>query len=323
MISFIFNRLFDSIFVLFAITIVVFVGVNMIGDPLDVLVPPDCTELCRQEAARRLGLDQPIWTQYLSFLGNLLKGDLGNSFVFGVPAIQVVLERLPATLELAAAAMLISLAVGFPLGIWAGLRPRASSGRTIMALSVFGFSVPTFWIGIMFIIVFGVHLNLLPVTGRGETVNVLGIPVSFLTLDGLRHMVLPAVTLATYQTALIIRLVRNGTGEVMMTDYIRFARAKGLKPPRVVGLHATKNILIPIITVVGIEIGSLIAFAVVTETIFSWPGVGKLIIDSINVLDRPIIISYMLIVAILFVLINLVVDIAYSLLDPRVRFGGR
>ena len=319
---FILRRLIQSLFVLLAITVLVFGGVHLIGNPIDVLVGPDCTQLCREEAMARLGLDQPLWRQYLLFLGGLFQGELGRSYVYGLPALQIVMERLPATLELAFVAMVMALVIGFPLGIWAGLRPEGLAGRSIMALSILGFSIPTFWTGILLIMLFSVELGLLPVTGRGDTVDVLGIPISFLTLDGLKHLILPAATLALYKLSLITRLVRNGTTEVMFADYIRFARAKGLHPARVVGLHAVKNIMIPIVTVLGIEFGTLIAFAVVTETIFSWPGVGKLVIDAIGTLDRPVIIAYMLVTATLFVTINLLVDIAYSLLDPRVRLGG-
>lgn len=315
------RRILQSLIVLLAITVIVFVGVNLIGNPVDVLAGANCDQACRERAIERLGLNLPLWEQYLIFLGNLVKGDLGRSFVYGTPALDVVLQRLPATLELAFVAMAFSLAVGFPLGIWAGLKRQTAGARAVMAVTVLGFSVPTFWIGILLIILFSVELGLLPATGRGETVEVLGVRLSFLTLDGLTHIAMPALTLALYKISLIVRLVRNGTTEVMFADYIRFARAKGLRRSRIIGLHATKNILIPIITVLGIEFGTLIAFAVVTETIFAWPGIGKLVIEAIGSLDRPVIIAYMLVTATLFVAINLIVDVAYSLLDPRIRLG--
>jgi peptide/nickel transport system permease protein len=318
---FLIRRILQSIVILLVIALLVFVGVHLIGNPVDVLVGPDCTQVCREEATARLGLDQPIWMQFLTFLWNLMHGDLGRSFTLGVPALGLVLERLPATLELSLVAMLIAIVVGFPLGIWAGLRSNSVSGRLIMGLSVLGFSIPTFWTGILLIMLFAVNLGLLPVMGRGQTVDVLGVPLSVLTLDGLAHILLPAATLSLYMISLIIRLVRNGTTEVIFTDYIRFARAKGLKPSRIIGVHAAKNIMIPIVTVLGIEFATMIAFAVVTETMFSWPGIGKLIIDAINTLDRPVIIAYMLVVATLFVVVNLLVDIAYSMLDPRIRLG--
>lgn len=321
MTGFVARRIVQSIFVLLAITMIVFVGVNLIGNPIDVMAGPHCDQACRQRAIEQFGLDRPLWEQYFVFLGNLLQGDFGRSFVYGMPALDLVLQRLPATLELALVAMGFSLLVGFPLGIWAGLKRHTLAAKAVMTVTVLGFSIPTFWIGILLIMLFGVELGLLPVTGRSNTVEVFGIRLSFLTLDGMRYLILPAMTLALYKISLIVRLVRNGTTEVMFADYICFARAKGLSRSRIIGLHATKNILIPIITVIGVEFGTLIAFSVVTETIFSWPGIGKLVIEAIGALDRPVIIAYMLVTATLFVVINLIVDIAYSLLDPRIRLG--
>jgi peptide/nickel transport system permease protein len=217
--------------------------------------------------------------------------------------------------------MLLAVAVGVPLGIWAGLKPRAVSSRAIMTGSVLGFSLPGFWVGLMLIMVFSVWLGWLPPTGRGDTVELLGVQVSFLTLDGWSHLLLPATNLALFNLALLIRLTRAGTREVMVQDYIRFARAKGLSDSRIIGVHVLKNIMIPIVTIVGLEFGSVIAFAVVTESIFAWPGMGKLLIDSINQLDRPVIVAYVLLIVLMFVLINLVVDVLYSLLDPRIRLA--
>lgn len=321
MTMFIIRRLLQSVVILLVIALLVFIGVHLIGNPVDVLAGPDCNQICRQEATATLGLDQPIWRQFLTFLWNLVHGDMGRSFQLGVPALGLVLSRLPATLELSLAAMFIAVVIGFPLGLWAGLRRNGIAARLIMGVSVLGFSIPTFWIGILFIMLFAVKLGMLPVTGRGQTVEVLGVPISILTRDGLLHILMPASTLSLYMISLIIRLVRNGTTEVIFADYIRFARAKGLSPQRIIGVHALKNILIPIVTVLGIEFATMIAFAVVTETIFSWPGIGKLIIDAINTLDRPVIIAYMLVIATLFVFTNLLVDIAYSILDPRIRLG--
>jgi peptide/nickel transport system permease protein len=218
--------------------------------------------------------------------------------------------------------MVMAIVLGLPLGLWAGLKPDSVAAKTIMAGSILGFSLPTFWVGLMLIMVFSVWLGWLPPTGRGETVSVLGIDVSFLTWDGLRHLFMPALNLALFKLALLIRLTRAGTREAMLQDYVRFARAKGVPERRVVGVHVLKNILIPIVTVIGLEFGSVVAFAVVTETIFAWPGMGKLLIDSINVLDRPVIVAYLLVIVVLFVLINLVVDLLYTALDPRVRLKG-
>jgi peptide/nickel transport system permease protein len=228
---------------------------------------------------------------------------------------------MPATMELAFLAMLISIVLGVPLGLYAGLRPASWFSKTVMAGSILGFSLPTFWVGLMLIMVFAVQLGWLPASGRGETVSVLGVPLSFLTVDGLRHLLLPALNLALFNIALVIRLTRAGAQEALQQDYVRFARAKGLKNSRIIGVHVLKNILIPIVTVVALQFGSLIAFAIVTETVFAWPGMGKLIIDSIRVLDRPVIVAYLMLIVTLFIVINLVVDLLYSLLDPRVRLA--
>jgi len=323
MLAFAFKRLAQSVAVLFVMSGLVFAGVYAIGDPVAILVSPqaDQEEIARATAA--LGLDQPLWRQYGNFIAGALGGDLGRSFVSNVSAMQLILERMPATLELAVAAMVIAVALGIPLGLWAGLRPDSWAARTIMAGSILGFSLPTFWVGVMLIMVFSVTLGWLPPTGRGATVTVLGVPVSFLTMDGLRHLFMPALNLALFQLALLIRLTRAGTREALAQDYVRFARAKGLSMARVLRVHVLKNILIPVVTVTGLEFGSLIAFAIVTETIFAWPGMGKLLIDSINALDRPVIVAYLLIIVVLFVLINLVVDLVYTALDPRVRLAGR
>ena len=316
------RRLAQSVAVLFVMSLLVFAGVYAVGNPVDILVNPqsDQNEIARATAA--LGLDRPLLEQYFVFVGRAATGDLGRSFAFNVPAIGLILERMPATLELATAAMLIAVLFGIPLGLWAALKPRSAAGRTIMAGSILGFSLPTFWVGLMLILVFSVWLGWLPTSGRGPTVNLLGIPLSFLTLEGLRHLVLPAANLALFNLSLVIRLTRSGTREAMRQDYVRFARAKGLTETRVVGVHVLRNVLIPVVTVAGVEFGSVIAFAVVTESIFAWPGMGKLLIDSINVLDRPVIVGYLCIVVTLFVAINLFVDLAYSWLDPRVRSGG-
>lgn len=321
MIAHVLSRLLQSLAVLTAMSLLVFAGVYAIGNPIDILINPqaDQNEIARATAA--LGLDRPLAEQYFVFLKHAATADLGTSFAFNVPAIGLILERAPATLELASAAMLIAVALGIPLGLWAGLRPDTAAGKTIMAGSILGFSLPTFWVGLMLIMVFSVWLGWLPTSGRGPTRSLLGIPVSFLSPEGLRHLVLPAVNLALFNLALVARLARTGTREAMRQDYVRFARAKGLTETRIVFGHVLRNIMIPIVTVAGVEFGSVIAFAVVTESIFAWPGMGKLLIDSINVLDRPVIVGYLCIVVALFVAINLVVDLVYAWLDPRVRHG--
>jgi peptide/nickel transport system permease protein len=315
------RRLLQSLVVLIAMSLLVFAGVFAVGNPVDILISPqaDQNEIARATAA--LGLDRPLPEQYLVFLKQAALGDLGNSFAFNVPAIPLILERMPATLELAIAAMLIAVILGIPLGLWAGLKRDSLAGRTIMGGSILGFSLPTFWVGLMLIMVFSVDLGWLPSSGRGPTTSLFMIPVSFLSLEGWRHLILPAASLALFKLSLIIRLACAGTREAMLQDYVRFARAKGLSDARIVGVHVLKNVMIPIVTVIGLEFGSLVAFTVVTETVFAWPGMGKLLIDSISVLDRPVIVAYLCIVVTLFVLINLLVDLTYSWLDPRVRMG--
>ncbi len=322
MLNFALRRLLWSGAALFVMSLLVYAGVYAIGNPVDLLINPqaDQAEIARTTAL--LGLDRPFWEQYWLFFRGALAGELGISFAASVPAIDLILERLPATLELAMAAMLIAVTLGIPLGLIAGLRPQSWPARSIMALSTLGFALPTFWIGLMLIMVFSVQLGWLPTTGRGATVDAFGIPLSVFTVDGLRHLLLPAATLALFKLALLIRLTRAGTREAMRQDYVRHARAKGLGETAVVRSHVLPNILIPIVTVAGLELGSLIAFAIVTETVFAWPGMGKLLIDSINVLDRPVIVAYLLVTVLLFILINLMVDLLYAVLDPRVRAGA-
>lgn len=316
---FITRRVLQSLIVIFVMSLLVFFGVNIVGDPVDMLINPEADQEDIEAAIRALGLDRPIHEQYWYFLVNALKGDLGKSFIFAEPALKLILQRMPATLELAFTAMLMAIVIGIPLGVFAGLRPNSKVSKTIMASSILGFSLPTFWVGLMFIMVFAVMLGWLPSTGRGDTTSLLGIQVSFLNWDGLRHLLLPALNLALFKISLVIRLARAGTREVALQDYIKFARAKGLSSTRVVLVHIMKNIMIPVVTVLGLELGGVIAFAVVTETVFAWPGMGKLLIDSIQLLDRPVVVAYLMITVLMFIVINLVVDILYSLLDPRVR----
>lgn len=319
MIAWFAQRLLQAFAVVLAMTVIVFVGVNVIGDPVAVLVPPDADQAERLRVVAAFGLDRPLWQQYLSFLGGEVRGDLGRSFVFNEPALRVILQRMPATLELALAAMLLSVVIGIPLGLYAGVRPNSPVAKTMMAGSILGFSLPSFWVGLLLIMVFAVQLSWLPAGGRGPTRELLGLQWSFLTLEGLRHLILPALNLALFKISLVMRLVRAETREIVPQDYIRTARAKGLGEGAILRVHLLKNILIPVVTIVGLEFGSVIAFSVVTETIFAWPGMGKLIIDSINLLDRPMIVAYLMVIVVLFVVINLVVDLIYTALDPRVR----
>ncbi len=318
MLVYLIRRLGQSLFAIIAMAVLVFIGVYAIGNPIDILINPEATQADIEAATVRLGLDKPLWEQFIIYVGNVLHGNLGNSFVFGTSALSLILGRLPATLELAFIALAISVFIGVPLGVIAGLRPDTITGRSIMAGSILGFSLPNFWQGIMLILVFSVLLGWLPASGRGTTVNVFGVQFSLFTADGLAHLILPAINLALFKMSLVIRLARAATREVMLQDYVKFARAKGLTERRIVLVHILKTIMIPITTVLGLELGSMIAFGIVTETVFAWPGMGKLLIDSINLLDRPVIVAYLMLTVFLIVVINLIVDILYAVLDPRI-----
>jgi len=322
MTAFILRRSLQSVFVLFVMSLLVFIGVNLVGNPVDMLINPEADQAEIERVIRDLGLDRPITEQYWYFLVNAFQGDLGKSFVFGEPALKLIIQRMPATFELALFSLLIAIIFGIPLGVYAGLKPNSKISKTIMAGSILGFSMPTFWVGIILIMFFAVHLGWLPSTGRGELGTFLGVTSSIFTLDGLSHIFLPAFNLALFKLSSVIRLARAGTREIILQDYIKFARAKGLSESRVINVHLLKNILIPIVTVIGLEFGSLIAFSTVTETVFAWPGMGKLIIEAIYNLDRPIVVAYLMIIVFIFVTLNLVVDITYSFLDPRVRIKG-
>lgn len=305
--------------VVMLMSVIVFFGVNVIGDPVYMLVSPDADQDDIAAAIARLGLDRPIWEQYWIFLKGAATGDMGNSFIFGEPALRLILQHMPATLELAFSALFLAIAIGIPLGLYAGLYPEKAISKGIMAGSILGFSLPTFWVGLILIIVFAVELGWLPSTGRGDTVSVLGFETSLLTLDGLSHVLLPALNLALLKISLAVRLTSAGVREAMGQDYVKFARAKGLSTKRIIFVHVMKNIMIPVVTVMGLEFGSLIGFSVVTETIFAWPGMGKLLINAILQLDRPVVVAYLMVMVLFFVVINLLVDVLYSILDPRVR----
>jgi peptide/nickel transport system permease protein len=307
--------------VVLLMSFLVFSGVFLVGDPVDILISDEADEEDRERAIAGLGLDKPFHMQYLLFLRGALRGDLGESFIFEEPALLLIVERMPATMELALFALLIAVVIGIPLGMFAGFRPESITAKTIMSGSILGFSLPSFWVGIMMMVLFAVHLGWLPSTGRGPTSEWFGIEVSFTSWKGISYLLMPAINLSLFKLALVIRLARAGTREVVHQDYIKFARAKGLSGRRIVLVHVLKNIMIPVVTVLGLEFGGLVAFSIVTETVFAWPGMGKLLIDSIGMLDRPVIVAYLMIIVFLFVIINLVVDILYSILDPRVRLG--
>ncbi|NGM85951.1 ABC transporter permease [Parapusillimonas sp. SGNA-6] len=322
MLSTILRRLLQTFVVVLVMSGLVFAGLYVIGDPVLMLASPEATEAERELIRQTLGLDLPLWQQYGIFLSKAVHLDFGNSFLTGESALRLILERMPATLELATFAMFLSLVIGVPLGIYAGLKPRGFSARSIMAGSVLGFSLPNFWVGLMLIMLFAVMLGWLPAGGRGPVESFGPIELSIFNWEGLKNLLLPAVTIATAKCALIIRVTRAATRECLPQDYIKFARAKGLRARRVLGVHLMKNILIPIVTIGGLEYGQVFAFAVVTETVFSWPGMGKLLIDSIITLDRPVVVAYLMLTVVFLALLNLVVDIGYTILDPRVRLGG-
>jgi len=309
----------QALLVVCLMSVIVFFGVNIVGDPIYMLVSPDADQADIEAAIARLGLDRPIWEQYVLFLKGAAQGDLGDSFIFGESALKLILHHMPATMELAFSALILAIVIGIPLGLYAGLYPDSRRSKGIMAASILGFSLPTFWVGLMLIMLFAVELRWVPATGRGDLGSFLGIQSSLLTPDGLSHIFLPALNLALLKISLAIRLTRAGVREAMGQDYVKYARAKGLSTRRIILVHVMKNIMIPVVTVMGLEFGSLIGFSVVTETIFAWPGMGKLLIDAILQLDRPVVVAYLMIIVLFFVLINLIVDIIYSILDPRVR----
>lgn len=320
--GFMLNRLLQGIVIMIIMSMIVFGGVYAIGNPMEVLIPPEATQEVRERTIQRFGLDKSLIEQYLIFVRNLFQGDMGRSYIYNEPVLQLIGGRFPATLELVLTAVLGALFIGVPLGVFAGYKPNSLTARIIMSVSILGFSVPTFWVGLILILTFAVGLGWLPSGGRGDTVEVFGIEWSIFTIDGWSHIVMPAVNLALFKLAIMIRLARAGTREIMLTDTVKFARAAGISELTILSRHVLKLISIPIVTVFGLELASTLAFAVVTETIFSWPGVGKLIIDSIKNLDRPVMVAYLILTAGLFVTINLCVDIVYAVLDPRLRRGA-
>ena len=319
MLKYIVKRFVQMIVVLFVVSILVFMLTNFIGDPVDMLVPENATVEQVESARARLGLNKPLPVQYGIFLRDVLHGNFGKSYTYGKPAMGLIMERMPATLELVAIAALLVLFIAIPLGVYAGAYPKRRSSKIIMSGSILGISLPSFWVGMMMIYIFAVMLRALPASGRGNTVNVLGVNLSIFAPGGLRFIILPAVTLALTNVATNLRLTRSGIMENMRQDYIKFARAKGVSSRSLLFGHALKNALIPVITIFGMDLGNMIAFTTITETIFAWPGMGKLLIDAINKSDRPIIVAYLMTAACMFVVLNFVVDLLYTLVDPRIE----
>ena len=318
MLQFIVKRLAQLVLVMLAVSLIVFVLTSVMGNPVYLMVRENATaeEIAAVTAA--LGLDKPLYVQFMIFIRNALHGNFGQSYMYHLPALMLIVERLPATLDIVTVAMLLTVLMGIPLGVWSGAYPKSKFSKSVMALSIAGISMPSFWIGMVMIYFFGLYLGVLPVSGRGETSTLFGITTSLATADGWAHIVLPSITLALGNVATIIRLTRAGMQENMRQDYVKFARAKGVPVRTVLFGHALKNTLIPVVTVFGLQLGNLIAFTTITETIYAWPGIGKLLIDAVTSGDRPIIAAYILFVAVMFVVINFVVDLLYVFIDPRI-----
>lgn len=321
MLSFILRRLLQSAMVMAIVSAVSFSLFNFVGDPVNNMVGQDATREQRIEIRQQLGLDDPIITQYTRFIGNILQGEFGLSYRIKRPVDQLILERLPATLELVFVSALIALIVGITLGVYTGIRRNSVISKAVLSVSLIGVSLPTFIIGITLIYIFAVHLRWLPSSGRSGTIMLGPWKTSLMSVDGWRAILLPAITLSLFQLTLILRLVRAEMLEVMQTDFIKFARARGLSEKAINFRHALRNTLVPVITIIGLNVGGLIAFSVITETVFQWPGTGLMFIQAVDFVDVPIMAAYLVFVALLFVIINLIVDILYFIVDPRIRLG--
>ena len=319
MIGFVVRRVFQSFIVLLVVGLVAFLMFRYVGDPIESLLGQERTIEDIDNLRERLGLNDPFLVQYFNFLLGALQGEFGISYRAGVPVSQLIAERLPATLELAFVSGLFALVGGVVLGVYTALRRKGFIATTIMTASLIGVSLPTFLIGIGLIWIFAVELQWLPSNGRGEVVDLGGWTTGFLTASGWASLILPAITLGLYQLTLIMRLVRSEMLEVLRTDYIKFARARGLPAKAVNFGHALKNTLIPVITITGLQLGSIVAFAIITETVFQWPGVGLMFINAINFVDIPVMATYLMLIAVFFVLVNLIVDLLYFAVDPRLR----
>lgn len=322
MLAFLVRRLLQSIYVMLTVAFVAFVISNYIGDPVNSIASFDATIEQREALREQLGLNDPTIVRFAHYVADAVQGDFGNSYRTTEPVGRMILERLPATLELSFVAALFALLVGVPMGVYCGLYPKKFVSRFFMTFSLIGISLPTFLIGILLILIFSVWLGVMPSFGRGDTVQIGWWSTGFLTSSGLLALVMPSVTLGLFQMTLIMRLVRAEMLEVLRTDYIKFARARGLTDRAIHYGHALKNTLVPVITITGLQLGSIIAFAIITETVFSWPGMGLLFIQSVQSTDIPVMASYLVLVGFVFVAINLIVDILYFLVDPRLRQGG-
>ncbi|MCB1858732.1 MAG: ABC transporter permease [Gammaproteobacteria bacterium] len=321
MIAFLVRRIGQALVVMFIISLLSFSIQDNLGDPLRELVGQSVSEAERQKMRDSMGLNDPFITQYWRFLKKAVQGDLGNSYFFKRPALEVILEKLPATLELVIGATLIILILSVPIGVYCAINPRSWFTKVMMGISIVGISIPVFLTAIMLIYVFSIWLGWLPSFGRGETVTVAGWETGFLTTDGLLHLILPSIALSSIMLPLFIRLIRSEMMEVLEQDYIRFAWAKGLHRKRIWFIHALKNTLLPVITVGGVQIGTMIAYTILTETVFQWPGMGFLFLEAVNRVDTPLIIAYLIIVGLIFVITNTVVDLIYGLVNPTVKLA--
>jgi peptide/nickel transport system permease protein len=321
MFAFILSRVLQAIPVLLVVAFISFAMFAFVGDPVTIMLGQDYTEAQRAEVVRQLGLDQPFFVQYAHFVLHVVQGDFGISYRLARPVADLLAERLPATAELALTAAVLSLAIGIPMGVYTGINRNSVSARGFMVFSLLGVSLPTFLIGILLILVFAVQLSWLPSFGRGDVVHFSHWSTGFLTASGRRALILPAITLGLFQMTLVMRLVRSEMLEVLRSDYIKFARARGLSERAINFGHALGNTLVPVITIVGLQLGGLIGFSIVTETVFQWPGMGLLLVQSIGVADIPVMSAYLLLIAVVFIVINLVVDLLYFAVDPRLRAG--
>ncbi|KXO07272.1 Peptide ABC transporter, permease component [Moritella sp. JT01] len=323
MFTFLIKRLFQALIVMFVISLVAFSIQDNLGDPLRELVGQSVSEADRQALRDELGLNDPYMTKYSRFLVNAVQGDLGTSYFFKRPAAEVILDKLQATLELVFGAALIIVFVSIPLGVYSAIHPKSTLTKIIMAVSSIGISVPVFLTAIILMYIFSIELGWLPSYGRGETVNIMGWETGFLTKDGLLHLILPSVSLASIMLPLFIRLVRSEMLEALSSEYIKFAKAKGLSLNKIYYIHALKNTMLPVITVGGVQIGTMIAYTILTETVFQWPGTGFLFLEAINRVDTPLITAYVIFVGLIFVVTNTLVDLLYGVINPTVNITGK
>ncbi|MBP0482205.1 ABC transporter permease [Sagittula salina] len=322
MFAYLVKRVLQAIAVMLAISLIGFAIQGNLGDPLRELVGQSVSEETRQQLREQLGLNDPFLVQYTRFLGNALQGDLGTSYFFKEPALDVILKKLPATLELVFGATLLIVGLSVPLGVFTAIRPNAILSRIIMAVSIVGISIPVFLTAILMIYLFSVELGWAPSFGRGETVHVIGYwDTNFLTADGWAHIVMPSIALSSIMLPMFIRLIRAEMLEVLQSEYVRFAKAKGIAPWRIYFVHALKNTLLPVITVGGVQIGTMVAYTILTETVFSWPGMGAMFLEAVNRVDTPLIVAYLIVVGFIFVVTNTIVDLIYGLANPTVKLA--